>query len=617
MATKEFNTSKIQQASPLELPFVIMETELHDQQAAFEVYEQASREFEGEGIINNVLDPVFAFMIDSLFQIKYLKSMMQKTGLNGNTIIRECQSFNYDGKIAFLNPDACIEEKNIRMYQCEWGAKKRPKYSSAIYKDEPLMNRYKDKIHQDSGNRVNMLDEYMMTKNISRSQKTADKRRNDPKHYYNAEADHITPLRRIFEQLQNNSGLTDSDIRRIANQEENFAVTSKRINNKKRARTNSEFIQDQDDLKAQGKSYIEISPEQRANMIQMEKDAAKYLNSAINDTVKKNILFLGEVERIEHKKAVEAKAEELGRQLTEDEIKTLDRKIAMEKSKGLYKGNLGNAGKQSLMYLIGNGVLLLIKPLYYEIKDIFVNGLLKGVGATSVKEAITIRFNRIRHYIWSNLVDLSNLGGLLADIIKNCISTLIEGLISMFVSIWKQALKVLKEGIKVLIQAWKICFGKESKDRTAAEKGDAIVKLVGGSLMTLCGIGINILLQRMGWVDENTRTLVSSLLSGIASVLFFYLLDKADLFNVKKQQRENRIREIFEMRIQEVKEKTAAFDEAVTERIRETYMKSRMLLDQITESAKKDDFNKVNEYLLAYQQYMAPGTLSQTPNWDC
>ena len=613
----KFNTSKIQQASPLELPFVIMETELHDQQAAFEVYEEASREFEGEGIISNVLNPVFAFMIDSLFQIKYLKSMMQKTGLNGNTIIQECRSFNYDGKIAFLNPDAFIEAKNVQMDQSEWGAKSRPKYSSATYKDEPLMNRYKDKIHQDSGNWVNMLDEYMMTKNISRTQKKGDKRRNDPKHYYSAEADHITPLRRIFEQLQNNSGLTDSDIRRIANQEENFAVTSKRINNTKRARTNSEFIQYQDELKAQGEPYIEISPEQRANMIQMEKDAAKYLNSAVNNTVKNNILFLGEVERIEHKKAVDDKAKELGRALTEDEIKTIDRKIAMKKSKGLHKGNLENAGKQSLMYLIGNGVLLLIKPLYYELKDIFVNGLLKGVGATSVKEAIQLRFNRIRHYIWSNLTDLSNLGGLLVDTIKNCISALIEGLIGMFVGIWKQALKVLKEGIKVMIQAWTICFGKASKDRSAAEKGDAIVKLVGGSLMTLCGIGINVLLQRMGWVDENTRVLVSSLLSGIASILFFYLLDKADLFNVKKQQRENRIREIFEMRIQEVKERTAAFDDAVTERIRETYMKSKMLLDQITESAKNDDFNKVNEYLLAYQQYMAPGTISQTPNWDC
>ena len=46
-----------------------------------------------------------------------------------------------------------------------------------------------------------------------------DLRRNDQKNLYNAETDHIVPLKQIFNQLQNNMGLSDGDIKRIANSE--------------------------------------------------------------------------------------------------------------------------------------------------------------------------------------------------------------------------------------------------------------------------------------------------------------------------------------------------------------------------------------------------------------
>ena len=617
MGTKEFNTDRIKQASPLELPFAIMEAELYDQQSALEAYEEASRSFEGDGLLDNVLNPIFAFVIDGLLGCKFLKSATRKTGLNGQTIIQECKSFEYEGKIAFLNPDACMEARINEQNQRKWGEENRKEYNRHVYEDTKLMGKYKkDKIAANGG-RVNMEDEYMMTKNISGSKENADKRRNDPKHKYNAETDHITPLKTIFDQLQNNSGLTDSDIRRIANQDENFAVTANRVNNPKRAMTNSEFIRKQDELKAAGKPYVEITPEQRENMIQMEKEAAKHINDAVNDTVKNNIFGIGEAERIELEEAVKARKKELGRKLTEEEIKAIDKEIVHKKAKDLHTGNIKNAGQQSLMYLAGNCVMLLLKPLYYELKDIMLNGLLKGVGATSTKEAFKIRFRRIGHYVTYNLTNLSNLKDTARDFLKTFISSLIEGLIGMFVGMWKQLLKILKEGIKIGVQAWKICFGKDAKYSTPAEKGDAIVKLVGGSLMMLCGIGIDMLLQRIGLVDDDLRMIISSLLSGLASVLLFYVLDKADLFNVKKEQREKRIREIFDMRIQDVKEKTAALDDAVAERIRETYLKSRQLLNQITEAANRDDYTKVNEYLLAYQRFMAPATVCQMPNWNC
>ena len=42
-----------------------------------------------------------------------------------------------------------------------------------------------------------MEDEYRLTKDISGSKATADKRRNDPKNKHNAETDHITKLTEV------------------------------------------------------------------------------------------------------------------------------------------------------------------------------------------------------------------------------------------------------------------------------------------------------------------------------------------------------------------------------------------------------------------------------------
>lgn len=87
-----------------------MEAELHDEQSALEAYEEASRSFEGNGLLDNVLNPVFAFLMDGLLGCKLLKNATRNAGLNGQTIIQECRFFEYEGRIAFLNPDANMEK---------------------------------------------------------------------------------------------------------------------------------------------------------------------------------------------------------------------------------------------------------------------------------------------------------------------------------------------------------------------------------------------------------------------------------------------------------------------------------------------------------------------------
>ena len=90
-------------------------------------------------------------------------------------------------------------------------------------------------------------------------------------------------------------------------------------------------------------------------------------------------------------------------------------------------------------------------------------------------------------------------------------------------------------------------------------------------------------------LPENIRGLVSTLLSGLAGILVFYALDKADLFNVKAERRNQRIREIFDLRIQDIREKTATASAATLAIAGDG---SYNLTAQISVGAKKYEINR-------------------------
>ena len=192
------------------------------------------------------------------------------------------------------------------------------------------------------------------------------------------------------------------------------------------------------------------------------------------------------------------------------------------------------------------------------------------------------------------------------NMIKDLISALIEGIIGMFVGVFKKILRVIKEGIKIGMQTFSILFGENSRKLTKNEKGDAIIKVLGGSAVAICGIGINMLLEKIPALSEEGRSVISTLLSGLASILLFYALDSADLFNVKEEKRKQRIKEVFEMRIQDVKEKTSILTDSAAEAIRNNYIKSNSLLHDIKASADDDNYLELNKKLEEYSRLLFP-----------
>ena len=591
--------NKIKTASPLDLPGVLINTELYDRQSAKDLFDEINEKFDSESMESNVIMPVFTTVTDAILDLKCFRGITKKLGLTSNRVVCECRTFNYEGKISMLMPDSFAENRNQQQRQKEWGQENRSEYIRSQYENTSSMGKYKKNKVEENGSKKNMTDEYTMEQNITAKKNNPDHRRNDPKNEYNAETDHIVPLKQIFDKGQTNAGLSDGDIKDIANQDYNFAVTGRRINNPKRDMSNSEFIRKQDELKAEGKPYVDLSPEVRANMIRMEKEAEKLIETNINTTVLNNLTGQGKADHVERKAAMDKRQQELGRKLTEAERAQVDNELAKKKAANIHMGNAEAAGKQTLMYAMGSVVLMILKPLYYEIKDGFVNGFKEGVNATSYKEAFKIRFGRIKNYIISQINNLSNLLGNMMDMLKNFISALVEGLLGMFVGIFKKIFRVLKEGIKVFMEAWPILFGKESKNMTAAQKGDAIIKILGGSAVALCGIGIDMLLDKLGFIPEWLRGPVATLLSGLASALMFYALDKADLFNVKAEQRNQRIDEIFNERIKDIEENTHNFERTATETLRKQMNQFNTAMENLKNSIAKGNMSNVgNECII-------------------
>ena len=230
-------------------------------------------------------------------------------------------------------------------------------------------------------------------------------------------------------------------------------------------------------------------------------------------------------------------------------------------------------------------------------RDIFNNGLkARELSASSNIDAIKKRFKRVKDYIFSHLKELVK--GNLTDFIKNLVSTFIEGIIGCFVGIFKKIIKVVKEGIKIFIKAYKILWGNEGEGLTDRAKWDAVIKMIGASIGVLAGIGIEALLQNLAVAGPFLAPL-SVFLGGVITAVFMYVLDKADLFSVKSEQRRNAITKIFDERIAEINGATAAMNTTAIEVLNE----QRKCYDNIS-AAMKDAINTKNYVELNSQLFL-------------
>ncbi|MDX7878651.1 hypothetical protein [Aeromonas veronii] len=202
-----------------------------------------------------------------------------------------------------------------------------------------------------------------------------------------------------------------------------------------------------------------------------------------------------------------------------------------------------DAANASSHYALGNVIIFAIKPIYYELSDCIKNGIEEGVGADSFSEALKIRLGRMKDHLWSHALPLLKDAAL--GFFKNFLSMLMEGILNCFVGVFKQVMRLVKEGFKILMSAIPILRDEKT---TSTQKGDALLKLFAGSLSIFASLAIESWLSSSG-MPEWLAIIASSMLTAVVTSLVMHLLDKMDLFGVNREIQSRRIDELLQSEI--------------------------------------------------------------------
>lgn len=105
-----------------------------------------------------------------------------------------------------------------------------------------------------------------------------------------AETDHVVSLHEIHDKMKDNPWVTNKNVKEIANSDENLVVTSRRFNNFKREKSNSEVVQDTKGLKEKS---INMSRARKKRALQDEENAKNYIQKQEAITSIKNAIETG------------------------------------------------------------------------------------------------------------------------------------------------------------------------------------------------------------------------------------------------------------------------------------------------------------------------------------
>lgn len=138
-------------------------------------------------------------------------------------------------------------------------------------------------------NGKDVIDPYT-EKKILLTKKEAKRLHGDDWQSHLAESDHIKPLERIYTETKNKVWLTTDNIKDAANSSDNIVVTSRKVNNSKRSRTNKEYVENKTYLEEKG---INLSRTGKEAAIRDGQNANKSINHQLRKDTINNIMKTG------------------------------------------------------------------------------------------------------------------------------------------------------------------------------------------------------------------------------------------------------------------------------------------------------------------------------------
>lgn len=217
-----------------------------------------------------------------------------------------------------------------------------------------------------------------------------------------------------------------------------------------------------------------------------------------------------------------------------------------------------------------------IPPIVYETKCIISN---KNAGLDSFFVKLQKAFKRVINYMRSKLKNI--MGNIAHNSLKSFLRNFFYILIDLLKATVKRVFKMIKDIVMALVNSIKILG---DKNRTAAEKADAIVNTLG---ITISSIAVNVIIEYLEIqfpflkpLSDPLQVIITILTANISMLI----LQKMDIFNVRYGLMVAKIKEIFEEGRAEYKEQLKLLED-------ETYTN----IDKLLEEAEFELFNVITD----------------------
>jgi hypothetical protein len=203
------------------------------------------------------------------------------------------------------------------------------------------------------------------------------------------------------------------------------------------------------------------------------------------------------------------------------------------------------AGKMGLQQSVGLLLTEFLTASFDEIMDVYQRGMRADTRSATFIEALRGRLTCIAERVagkWKDAVEAFKQGT-----ISGFLSNLVTMLINMLVTTGKRMVRVIREGMMALLSALKMALFPP-KGMTRAQAGDAALKLLAIGLTTSLGVMAEEVCEKAITAFFSTHlpilaplagpvaAVLVATMTGVASALLVYWLDRLDIFGVRRER---------------------------------------------------------------------------------
>ncbi|USD39148.1 hypothetical protein [Ferrimonas sp. SCSIO 43195] len=562
-------TKALSGASPLQASRILIDMELYEQQDSLAVLNDIYQEFESKSnLMEELVTPLALSVLDGVISHKDLK--LNRTGVSASRVWQEIQGFDYGDNIHVVDTTVSKKQQLEAMRQPrEYSKEVRKTMSKRKHLEQNKDRHFKGNTqayssieYNEDGSRITVYRKQAVAENKGHKWKASD-------------TDHVIPVKQINDYYANNALLTESDLMAITDGDHNFIEISNSFNRAKGAKNFSDMQQQKQSLESKQARGEKLSREEKTQL----KKLSRHSDKSIEEGVQK---------QKESEQAILNKAREKALHNVKEQ------KWQVAKKAG------GQAAEQTGYQALGHAIILFIKPLLFEVTDAIQNGFSEGVGKASTLDGLKFRFTRVMAYLKRQVLPMLLQGA--KDFLQNFAKVMIEAVADLVTGMFKSVMKVISEGFSALIGAAKI-LSSSREQMSRAQKADAIVKLFAATAVTFAVFTFeNTLLKGpLAAMPDFVKEIALTTLSGVASTIVVYLLDKADIFSTKMELRSKRVAEVFEYRVEQIKINTDAFSAESVRKLAEDKLRFKAIDEQMQQAIDADKDVNPAVYALADQ----------------